>query len=255
MSFFKNMMASMGVGGAKVETVLEVPYTGVRPGDEISGRIMVEGGAVPQQINGIELVLMTSYIKEVNDSKVRENVALARLPLRESFQIGAGSREEFDFRWVLPQHTPVTAGGTQVWIKTSLDIASALDAADNDYIKVLPHPLVAEVLDAVERLGFRTREVECKYVGHSRYGAPVLQEFEFVPRTREFGRLDELEMVFLPSPGYVDVLMEVDRRGGAFSEWLGTDETRASFRLHEADVRRGPESLARELGARIRSFM
>ncbi|SDS91221.1 sporulation-control protein [Paenibacillaceae bacterium GAS479] len=255
MSFFKNMMASMGIGAAQVDTVLEVPNSGVRPGDTIHGRIVVSGGSVAQQVNGIELLIMTSYIKEVNDSKVRENAALARLQLRESFEIGAGQREEFEFDLALPLFTPITAGGTQVWVKTSLDIASALDAGDNDYIKVLPHPLVEEILDAVDHLGFRTREVECKYAAHSRYGTPILQEFEFVPRTRNFGRLDELEMVFIPSEGYVDVIMEVDRRSGAFSEWLGTDESRTAFRLNESEIRRGTDALSQVLENRIRSFM
>ncbi|MCM3747732.1 sporulation protein [Paenibacillus pasadenensis] len=255
MSFFKNMMASMGIGSAQVDTVLEVPQSGVRPGDTITGHIIVKGGSVPQQINGIELLVMTSYIKEVNDTKVRENVSLARLPLRASFQIGANQIEEFDFNLELPLYTPVTAGGTQVWIKTSLDIASALDAGDNDYIRVLPHPLVEDILEAVDELGFRTREVECKYAPHSRLGTPILQEFEFVPRTRSFGRLDELEMVLVPAQGYVDVLMEVDRRSGALSEWLGTDESRTLFRLSESEIRRGRSALANELEQRIRRFM
>ncbi len=256
MSFFKNMMASIGIGAAKVDTVLEVSYSGIRPGDEINGRIIVTGGAVPQQINGIELLLMTSFIKEVNDQKVRENAAIARLPLRAAFEVRAGGKEEIPFRWQLPVTAPITAGGTQIWVKTALDIASSLDASDEDYIKVLPHPLVGEVLEALSSLGFRTREVECKYAPRSRYGTSLLQEFELVPgRASGFGRLDELEIVFIPSAAYVDVLMEVDRRSGGFAEWLGTDESRISFRLYEADIQRGRAALAENLSSRIHSCM
>jgi len=256
MSFFKNMMASIGIGSAKVDTVLEVSYSGIRPGDEINGRVIVTGGAVPQQINGIELLLMTSFIKEVSDQKVRENAAIARLPLRTAFEVKAGGKEEIPFRWQLPVTAPITAGGTQIWLKTALDIASSLDASDEDYIKVLPHPLVGEVLEALSSLGFHTREVECKYAPHSRYGTSLLQEFELVPgRASGFGKLDELEIVFIPSAAYVDVLMEVDRRSGGFAEWLGTDESRISFRLYEADIQRGRTALAENLSSRIRSCM
>jgi sporulation-control protein len=245
-----------GIGAANVDTVLEVPYSGIRPGDEIIGRVIVSGGTVAQQINGIELLIMTSYIKEVGDSKVRDNAVIAKLPLRGPFEIKAGSKEEIPFRWELPLTTPTTVGGTQVWIKTDLDIASSLDASDNDYIKVLPHPLAQKVFEALSSLGFHTREAECKYAPYSRYGTPLLQEFELVPgRGSRFSRLEELEVVFIPAADYVDVLMEIDRRSGAFAEWLGSDESRISFRLHEADIRQGTGRLAEDLAARINSYI
>lgn len=67
-------MASIGIGGAKVETELDVDPNGVSAGEVIQGRFRVEGGKVEQEIDDIEIQLCCNYFveKEVEDNTVIE---------------------------------------------------------------------------------------------------------------------------------------------------------------------------------------
>ncbi|PZE20605.1 sporulation protein [Paenibacillus xerothermodurans] len=254
MSFFKNVLASIGVGAATVNTILDNTSGEVRAGGEVCGRVVVTGGDVPQEINAVYLYLTTSYIREVDDKKIRENGTISRFALNEAFTIQANTTREIPFSFMIPYTTPISAGGTQVWVKTGLDIASALDAADHDYIKVLPHPIVANILDAMALLGFRLRQVECEYAPRSRMGFPFVQEFEFKPG-REFRGLDELEVAFFPHEDHVEVFMEIDRKSSGIMKLLDLDETRIRFTIREEDVSRGNEALAEHISQLIRRYM
>lgn len=52
MAFFKKMMASVGIGGAKVETKLNVDGRGVPAGEVIEGIFRIEGGNMAQHEAG-----------------------------------------------------------------------------------------------------------------------------------------------------------------------------------------------------------
>lgn len=254
MSFFKNVMASIGIGSAKVDTIIDTSTGQFRVGDEVSGKVVITGGNTAQQINEIYLYLMTSYIKEVNDSKVRENGTIGKLALNESFTIQANTTKEIPFSLVIPYITPISLGRTQIWIKTGLDIESALDASDNDYIKILPHPIVAQILDSLALLGFRIHEIDCKHEPRSKMGFNFVQEFELKPG-RDFRGLDELEVVFCPYEDYVEVFMEIDRKARGLFSMLDMDETRIKFQINKDDVRQGQQALAEHLSSMIRRYM
>ncbi|WP_461671282.1 sporulation protein, partial [Mycobacterium tuberculosis] len=70
-------MASVGIGAAKVDTLLE--RASYSPGEDVRGVVRIYGGSVDQQIDGIDLSIMTYYIKEVNDSKMKKNVELGKV--------------------------------------------------------------------------------------------------------------------------------------------------------------------------------
>ncbi|MFZ5825210.1 MAG: sporulation protein, partial [Bacillota bacterium] len=218
MSFLNKMMASVGIGSAKVDTVLE--NARVRAGEPLRGVVRVQGGSVQQQVETIYIHLMTQYKREVNDSTVRESVSLGQFPVVGAFTLGPRENREFPFEVLLPDETPATIGRTPVWLKTGLDIAMAVDPGDADYLEVLPHRHAQVALDAVAQLGFRLRQVECEY---SRRGRryPFVQQFEFVPAGGRFrGYLDELELILYPHEGGLDLWMEVDRRARGFGGML-----------------------------------
>ena len=54
---FKKILASIGVGAAKVDTVLQTEH--LHPGQRFSAEIIITGGDVEQEISGLELSLMT----------------------------------------------------------------------------------------------------------------------------------------------------------------------------------------------------
>ena len=83
---------------------------------------------------------------------------------------------------------------------------------------------------------------------------PFIQEFEFVPIVGSFkGRLDELELVFIPNtPNSADLLFQIDRKarglGGLLSEAFEMDETNVRISITERDLL----SLTKELDLLIR---
>ncbi|KAB2333548.1 sporulation protein [Bacillus mesophilum] len=241
MSFFNKMLASVGIGSAKVDTKLESDK--VMPGSEVRGIVEIQGGNTEQHISDIYLTLNTTYIKESDDKKVNVTGQIERYHITEAFTLNANERREIPFSFILPLDTPLSYGRTKVWLATGLDIKNAVDPTDKDYITVIPNELVNAVLHAVSNLGFRMREVECEQAPHRlRKRLPFIQEFEFVPISGSFrGRLDELEIVFFPvSLNQTEILMQVDRKarglGGFLSEALSMDESNLRLMIHQSDI-------------------
>jgi sporulation-control protein len=241
MSFFDKMFASVGIGAAKVDTILTNDR--LIAGDEVSGKVVIQGGKVEQDIDEIYLKVITSYERERDDKKYREECVIGKYRLTERFTIGANEKKEVPFSFDLPIDTPVSYGKTRVWVETGLDIKNAIDPSDRDYIDVHPSTLMSQLLNAVTDLGFRLREVDCEAAPHHlRRRLPFVQEFEFVATKGEFrGRLDELEVVFLETnQDRMEILLQVDRRptglGSLFSEMLNLDETNLRLTVTAAEI-------------------
>lgn len=256
MSFFSRMMASIGVGSATVDTVLESAE--VRAGEPLRGVVRVRGGSVAQQVDGISLHLLTEYRREVNDHKVTETARLGDLEVTGPFSLAPGDVREFPFDVFLPDETPVSAGHTPVWLKTNVGISSAVDPTDKDRLTVRPHRHAQVVLDAVTQLGFRLRKVECEYSRRLNRSHPFVQQWEFVPTTQFRGQIDELELVLYPHNGGLDLWMEIDRRARGFAglldEAFDMDERRVhvEFETQHLTVGQVASYLAQLIGERVR---
>ncbi|WP_042476805.1 sporulation protein [Bacillus ndiopicus] len=221
MSFFNKILASVGVGAATVDTKLQ--HTTYTAGEMVSGIVEIKGGNIEQPIDAIYLTLYTNYIREVNDSKRNETTALKRIKLNEAFTIRANESHSIPFSFVLPTDVPVTMGKTRVWIHTELDIKAAVDPTDKDYIEIKPTPLAAQILQAIQQLGFHLHKVDCEAAsGRYRQNYPFLQEFEFVPTAPMYrGRLDELEVTFLSqSDSFAEILLQIDRKARGLASFL-----------------------------------
>lgn len=243
---FKKLLASVGIGSAKVDTQLENDY--LVPGEKVRGKIVIHGGGTEQQIDSINLFVMTEAVRESNDRKVYEKVKLGSFAVGESFAISEGEVKEIDFQFTLPIHTPPSLGRTKVWVQTGLDVPSAIDPTDKDYIKVSPHPYMTTILEALTReLGFQLRKVEMEYSRRYNY----VQEFEFYPGNMFRRDLDELEAIFFLREDKVDVLLQIDRRakglGGLFAEALDMDENFVKVSFSSQDINRGTQHIAEEL--------
>ncbi|ADL50761.1 sporulation protein [Clostridium cellulovorans] len=250
MSFFKKVLSSVGIGGAKVDTVLS--QKSVRIGEDLEGVVNIVGGNVEQTISRIEVELKTEYLKEIDDSKVRCTANLLRLVVARDLVIAPNERKQIPFGFTVPKHTPVSMSRRNVWVETELEIPLALDPEDRDYIDVRPSRVMDVVLDAVINvLGFRLREVECE-AGHLRGGhGEFTQEFEFVPQSAFRGKLDELEITFLPSDDGIMIYMQVDRRVRGLKSFLqeaaGLDESYLRVGISEYDASQGSNHVARML--------
>lgn len=241
MSFFNKMLASIGIGSAKVDTKLE--KSSYVAGETIRGEVEVYGGNIEQQIDAIYLTLYTTYIKEIDDHKVTAKAPVQNFRVNEPFVINANETKIIPFSFRIPHDVPITVGKTQVWVATELDIRSGVDSDDKDYIEIRPSHIASKVLDEVQQLGFRLRKADCEQASfRNRGNYPFIQEFEFVPVGGMFrGRLDELEIVFLSqSENSAEILMQVDRRarglGGFLAEALDADETHVRMTITQQDL-------------------
>lgn len=233
MSIFKKTLASLGIGSARVDTILKQDV--VYPDQSITIDVHVYGGATKQSIDNIHLKLCCRYQaerinkdgREMKGQKVPKTYVLASWSLPETFDIEPHQDKVFPVNLALPSNTPITLGDSKVWLETSLDIALASDPTDKDEITVRPDPLQDGVFSALEAAGLRIRQVECEAV--KGFYLPFVQEFEFVPVTGEFhGRWRELEIVTYRNEENLTIWFEVDRQqkgiGGMLSSLLGTNK-------------------------------
>ncbi|NMD70003.1 sporulation protein [Bacillus sp. DNRA2] len=255
MSLFNKVFASIGIGAATVDTKLERDT--LVPGEAVKGIVEVRGGSVEQQIDAIYLSLFTTYLKESDDRKYTVNALIEQVRLNEPFVIKSQETKQIPFSFELPIDTPISLGRSKIWVQTGLDIKNAVDPTDKDFIKVIPNPLTEAVINVVNDLGFRLREVECEEAPYRiRKRLPFVQEFEFVPITGTYrGKLDELEIVFFPSSSSMtDIYMQVDRKarglGGFLAEALEMDESHIHFTVSSGDL----PSLREKINSVIQKF-
>lgn len=255
MSMFKKLLASVGVGAARVDTRLV--NESLIPGETISGEVHIAGGDIAQAIDEIYLYVVTHYECEANDTKVKEECTLLKHRLSESFTLQPKEIKVIPFSFRLPYETPLTMGRQPVYLRTGLDIKNAIDPGDSDYIEVLPHPLMTKVLDAVKQLGFQLFKVDCEYNRYLGRTYPFVQEFEFRPTGQYRSRVEELEVIFYLKENELEVLLELDKRArgflGAFEEAFNMDERYTRFRLTEADAGRSTGDIATDIESLIKS--
>lgn len=252
MSFIRRALASIGVGAAQVDTVLDADR--VRPGDLLSGTVSVRGGSQPQKIEHINLSLMTRYLRRSGDDEHLHDHALSDVRVQEGFEIAAGETRELPFSLSVPWETPLSVGKSSVWVKTGLAVAMAIDPSDRDALRVEPTAGMQAVLDAVEHLGFYLYGADNEYSQHARGRLPFVQELEFRPGGRYSNRLKELELVLNPGPDGVEVLLEVDLRArglmGMLMEELDYNERFAHVRFSNAELGQ-PATVERELAGAL----
>lgn len=225
-----SVLSRIGIGAAKVETILN--QNAAAPGDQIGATVHVEGGNEAQDIDAINLVLMTTYR---TDDGVSIGV-LSSQKANEAFTIKPGEKKAFDVRVAIPRQTPLTIGRTNVWLRTGLDIEWALDPRDQDQLQIVPNPHMQTLFEAVENLGFDLHEAECKQV-LSGFNLTFAQELEFKPKRGPYaGHINEIELVMQPGEHSMDVRMEVDARMSGIGGLLGGEtESKRGFSFNELD--------------------
>lgn len=230
---FKKLLAKVGIGAATVDTRLY--NDALVPGEIIEGEVYITGGDVSQDIDDIYISVVTQYKREVEDNTVTEECKLLKYCLSERFSLQPKEKKIIPFSFPIPEETPLTIGNQPVYLRTGLDISTAIDPKDTDYIQVYPHPLMQLVLDALENLGFQLYKVDCEYNSHFGGRYPFVQEFEFRPIGKYQGYLDELEVIFSLYSDELEVFLEIDKRargfGGFLAEAFDMDERYIRFQV------------------------
>ncbi|MGW0550518.1 sporulation protein [Streptomyces sp. Wb2n-11] len=220
---FKKLLASLGAGGASVETVLT--EANVVPGGVVQGEVRVQGGSVDQQIEGLSVGLQARVEVEGGDQEVKQDIEFTKQRLGGAFQVQAGAVHVVPFSLEIPWETPITsiAGqqlhGMNIGVTTELEIARAVDSGDLDPINVHPLPAQQAILDAFVQLGFRFRsaDMERGHIRGTRQRLPFYQEIEFQP-PQQYRGLNQVELTFVADDREMDVVLEMDKKPGLFSE-------------------------------------
>jgi sporulation-control protein len=252
MSFFNQMLASIGIGSARVDTRLS--KASVRVGESLEGVVHIQGGNAPQDISSIYLGLMTQYLKKQGDSTVRVNTLVEKWHISSPLKVQPGQKVEVPFSVQIPLFSPVSLGRTPIWLQTGLDIDNAIDPGDKDTLQILPHPSMEAVLEAVKGMGFWFKEATCEYSAWGDWEMDFVQEIEFHPGSG-FRGVKELELVCFVKPHEVEVIVEVDRRArgltGLFAEALDLDERKQRLHFSREALARGPRHIAEQISGVI----
>ncbi|HEY5832560.1 sporulation protein [Streptomyces sp.] len=233
---FKKLLASLGAGGASVETELTQPD--VVPGGVVQGEVRIEGGSVEQRIEGLSVGLQARVEVESGDNEYKQDIEFHRQQIGGEFQITPGAVYTVPFALEIPWETPVTMflgrhlTGMNVGVTTELQIARAVDSGDLDPVNVHPLPAQQALLDAFGQLGFafRTADLERGQVRGTRQRLPFYQEIEFQAPSQYRG-LNQVELTFVADGQEMDVVLEMDKKPGLFSE--GSDTFRSfTMNLH-----------------------
>lgn len=221
---FKRLMKAMGVGGPSVETVLANPNC--RPGGQLEGRIQVMGGDHQVDIDHVTLGLVTRVEVESGENDHDTTQEFHRQRVTGAFGLEPGQRYDLPFRFDVPWETPVTEmygqhlHGMTMGLRTELEVARAVDKGDLDVVSVHPLPAQERLLDALLRLGFRfaRADVERGHIYGVRQTLPFYQEIEFDPAPQYARSMNQLEVTFIADAQQMQVVLEVDKRGGVFTE-------------------------------------
>ncbi|MGW4033575.1 sporulation protein [Streptomyces sp. NPDC004838] len=236
---FKKLLASLGAGGASVETVLT--DENVVPGGVVQGEVRIQGGSVDQQIEGLSVGLQARVEVESGDQEVKQDLEFVKQRLGGAFEVKAGAVHVVPFGLQIPWETPVTSidgqqlRGMHIGVTTELEIARAVDSGDLDPINVHPLPSQQAILDAFIQLGFRFKsaDMERGHIRGTRQRLPFYQEIEFFSPERYRG-LSQVELTFVADDREMDVILEMDKKPGLFSE--GSDSYKA-FKVGHQDFR------------------
>jgi sporulation-control protein len=217
---FKRLKASLG-SGVSVDTVLTNPN--VVPGGELSGEVRFTGGSVDYDVDGIILTLVALVEVESGDNEYKSHQEFFRAPVAGRFQLREGASHAVPFQLTVPWETPITAvygqqlRGMSLHLRTELELAGALDKDDSDAIHVHALPAQQRILDALGRLGFRFHGADLERGRVYGSSMPFYQEIEFYPGPQYSRAMKELELTFIAGPTSMDVLIELDKRGGFLS--------------------------------------
>ncbi len=225
-SFFKKILASIGIGAAEVDTILEKEE--FMAGEVLKGYVLLKGGNTDQQIDKIKIFLLTQIPFGTPDEGGQTvYTVLEQDVLPNPLLLKAKTTQQIPFEFEIPTDTPLSLNAnTQTWLKTSADIDSALDPTDADHIRILPDVFNKSILGALQKLGFSLDSLEYEprhYRMNTRF--PFVQKLVFRPTTTFKQDLEELEVIFISQYDCTELFLEIDRRR------LGLDLGEKSLRL------------------------
>ncbi len=191
------MMAKFGKGSARVD--LGLYQNKVSLGGQVKGELVLQGGAVEQTINKIQVELYFSLkSKEKNLTHL-----IAVIPYKAEFVIQPEQRKVVPFELTLPEDLLITGPTVSYYLMSKLEIQGGLDSSDKDEIIITPSFDLMQALLAIEQLGFRELANSRSYNG-------ITQEFIFTPTSFLLGKLTQISFIVALDPNQVRLLADLE---------------------------------------------
>ena len=217
----KKILASVGIGKAKIDTILLEDQ--LRAGQDFNIEILIKGGDVEQHLNGIELAVMASAKTEssIGKEEVEYNKSVVLQKWQHDLNLTIEPGQTISKQVTLRLHPEIPATnlfGNQVgkvWLQTGLDIKNGIDGSDKDPLNILPSATQLAVLEVVSQSGYYLFKADIEsgqvrardFISH----LPCYQEYEFKPESRSLFGAKELEVTFVDNGQHTGVLIEIDR--------------------------------------------
>jgi len=150
---FERLFSSIGIGSAKVNTVL---YQGkIERGKEVKGEVHVFGGKFEQTISEIYIHVDTEFHRFDDEMTEFRDITEPILEIKITDPVVVKPHEEkmIPFTFTLPFYTPVTFRDQKIHIQTELDInyfSHPIETHDFDVVD----PLVDHILNYLTKHGF-----------------------------------------------------------------------------------------------------
>ena len=222
---FKKILASVGIGSAEVDTVINSQQ--VQPGGILSVTVVIKAGDAEQDVSGLQLNLMAQTKYETDNGEGYRNQVLQSWSIDQKLQLKPGDTHQIPMQLQLHPETPVTHlpcqnNQSRVWLETGLEVDLALDPSDRDPLMIAPSQTMMNCMEAMERCGLRMVKADIEYGSLRGNGFEstigCYQELEYRPEGW-LTSLNEVELSFISRPGVLHVLIEVDRafRGDSYT--------------------------------------
>jgi sporulation-control protein len=193
-----------GSGGPTVQTELSVAQA--LPGKTLEGLVEVTGGAHRAQVGYVALVLCA----KVHGSYVDFH----RVDAVSAFTLNPADRHTFAVTCRVPAETPLTLDGTEIGLRTELEIAFAVDRSDLDPVHISANPAQRHILDCMKGMGFEmlSSRLEKGILQDVPQSLPFYQEIEFLPGPAHQNQLRKLAVTFVNTDERLHVVVELDRK-------------------------------------------
>lgn len=233
---FRSILASLGVGAAKIDLVLTTDQ--IEMGQQVDGKIIMVGGDVQQRIEGLFVDFMLNSRFSKGDQTIFVNERIERIVVfKDEFVIKPGQTLELPFSFRCPEYLPVSSVNTRYYFQTNLEIKSGIDSKDRDFIIVKPSGLIKNFMEGFARLGF-VHYAE-GYTGKKRDDQQIIQ---FQPTTWLRGEYDEIVFSYYPgrSQHQISGFFELDKQTyglmGMLADELDLDERKGYYQFSASQL-------------------
>ena len=199
-----------GGSGPTVQTELTVGQ--VLPGDTLDGMVEVHGGVHRARVG---------YIAQILCAKVHGSyVDFHRVEAVAGFTLNPGDRHTFAVTCPVPAETPPTLEGTEIGLRTELEVAFAIDRSDLDPVQITANPAERHILDCMRSMGFQmvSSRLEKGILDGVPQSLPFYQEIEFLPGPSYERQLHKLAVTFVNTDERLHVVVELDRKVSPLSD-------------------------------------